>query len=346
MEENQIDLLETVHYGGCSAKLDPKELSSLLSDIPILKDNNILVDSSSFDDAGVYKLSDDLALIFTTDFFPPICSDPYTFGRISATNAISDIYAMGGKPLMALNIVMYPQKKLPISGLKEIMRGGSDVMIECGCITMGGHTIEDDTPKYGLAVIGTVNPKNLTANSSAKEGQVLILTKPLGVGVAISAKRIGINDDTNYNEAIETMTTLNKSAAEVMNKYNITSATDVTGFGLIGHARNISKASNVSIKIYSDELPMITNTLDLISQGCIPGGAFRNIKYLADDVLFNCKTDLKYLVADPETSGGILMCVNPENAINILEELHKNGCPKAKIIGEVCQRDNHDIIVI
>lgn len=346
MDKTKIDLLETVEYGGCSAKLDPKELSHLLADIPILKDNNILVDSSSFDDAGVYKINEDLALIFTTDFFPPVCSDPYTFGKIAATNAISDVYAMGGKPLMALNIVMYPQKKLPLHGLKEIMRGGSDVMIECGCITMGGHTIEDDVPKYGLAVIGTVNPKQMTTNASAKAGQILILTKPLGIGVAIAAHRMGMISDSHYNEAIETMIASNKKSAEIMNKYNISTATDITGFGLVGHARNIARASNVSIKIYSDEIPFISGTLDLISKGCIPGATFRNIKYAGDDLLLKCTTDFKYLVADPETSGGILMCVEPSDAMDIINDLHNAGCLQSKIIGEVCDDEQYKIIVL
>lgn len=346
MNKNTIDLLKTVEYGGCSAKLDPKELAHLLSDMPVLKDNNIMVDASSFDDAGVYKISDDLALIFTTDFFPPVCSDPYTFGKIAATNAISDVYAMGGKPLMALNIAMYPQNKLPLEGLKEILRGGNDVMRECGCMTMGGHTIEDDIPKYGLAVIGTVTPRNLTTNSSAKDGQILILTKPLGIGVAIAAHRMGMIKDIDYKEAIDTMTMSNKVAAEIMNRYNVSAATDITGFGLIGHARNIARASNVSIKIYSDEVPYIGNCIELISQGCIPGSAFRNIKYVGDDLLAKCNTEHKYLVADPETSGGILMCVDPSQASKIIEDLHNEGCSRSKIIGEVCATEKNKIIVL
>lgn len=335
--DNKIDLLEGIEAGGCSAKLDPDKLADLLKDLPIIKDNNVLVDASSFDDAGVYKLNDDTALILTTDFFPPVVSDPYTFGRIAATNAISDIYAMGAKPLMALNLLMYPNNRLPLEGLKEILRGGSDVMKYCNCLTMGGHTIEDNTPKYGLAVLGIINPNNITSNNNAKAGQVLVLTKPLGIGVALTAKRLKMVDDSTYQEAVDNMLLINKEASELMLRYGVKAATDVTGFGLIGHARNIAKASNVGVKIYTDKLPYIDGVKELLDNGCIAGAIFRNLKYLGDDLISETSLVNKYLSASPESSGGLLIAIDENLADQLVLDLRKEGHSKASIIGELVE---------
>lgn len=340
-----IDLLEYVGDGGCSAKLDPKVLADLVGKLPLLSDERALVDASSFDDAGVYKLDDERALIFTTDFFPPVCRDPYIFGRIAAANALSDIYAMGGIPLMALNLVMYPAKGLPLEGLGEILRGGSDTLQQAGCLLMGGHTIADDTPKYGLAAIGLADLDKLTTNSGAREGDLLILTKPLGVGVAIAAERLEMISAEAYQKALQGMIQLNKEAALVMQRHQVCAATDVTGFGLIGHARNIALESEVTLQFYHEALPKLPEVLQLLEEGCIPGACFRNLRFVGEGFSSSAPLSYQYLAADPETSGGILMSVPKEKARVILNDLYSLGLEECAVVGEVLPRGSSLVIL-
>ncbi|MDD4141406.1 MAG: selenide, water dikinase SelD [Bacteroidales bacterium] len=336
----KIDLLNSVDFGGCSAKLSPKLLEELLSDFPTLKNENLLVDVSTHDDAAAYKINDETVLIFTTDFFPPLCSDPYTFGQIAATNALSDVYAMGGKPLMALNLTMFPTAKMPVEVLKNIVKGGYDKVTEAGAMIVGGHTIEDYPPKYGLAVVGTVHPDNLVTNANAVPNDVLILTKPLGVGVVMAAKKVDMADDKIYDLALNQMSTLNAFAASMMRKYHVKCATDVTGFGLLGHAYELAKASDVTLHINTKSLPVLPNVIQLLESGCIPGAAFRNKNYV-ESVSSTATFSELMLCCDAQTSGGLLMCVPSEKAQQLLAELQ--ACPDTRnssIIGKVSEKNN------
>lgn len=349
MNQDTFDLLSTVEYGGCSAKLAPTELTELLNTIPLLKSSNIMVDIETHDDAGVYKINDETALIVTTDFFPPVCSDPYTFGQIAAANALSDVYAMGGTPLLSLNLTMFPSQDIPLTVLRDILAGGQDKINESGAFTMGGHTIEDAVPKYGLAVVGTVHPDKLVTNSGIKAGQKLILTKPLGIGVLIAAQRLGMAEDAAYEAALAQMKLLNKVGAECMHPYHITGATDVTGFGLLGHATKMAQASGVSIQFESDKLPILPSVIDLLEMGCVPGAAFRNLKYVKDDihVANTCSTEHKMVACDAQTSGGLLVAVDADKADSLLADLHASGLhPDAAIIGEAIPQRNKAIYLL
>ena len=347
--EKSFDLLSTVEYGGCSAKLAPTELTELLNSIPLLKNENILVDIETHDDAGIYKINDTTALIVTTDFFPPVCSDPFLFGQIAAANALSDVYAMGGTPLLSLNLTMFPSQDVPLIVLRDILAGGQDKINESGAFTMGGHTIEDTVPKYGLAVVGVIHPDKLVTNAGIKEGQKLILTKPLGIGVMIAAQRLGIADADAYSATLEQMSLLNKKGAECMGKYNVTGATDVTGFGLLGHAVKMADASGVSIQLSSDQFPIIPTVIDLLDEGCIPGAAFRNLSFVKDSihVSASCSTELKMLACDAQTSGGLLIAVDADKAESLLEDLHQTGVhPTATIIGEAIAKRSKSIYLL
>ena len=329
-----IDLLKTVEYGGCSAKLCAKELDNLLANFPIISDPNIMIDNSLHDDAGVYRISDDLALIFTTDFFPPICSDPFTFGKIAAANSLSDVYAMGGVPFIALNINMYPST-LPIEGLAEILRGGNEIALEAGVAIMGGHTIDDAVPKYGLAVLGKVNPQKIVSNSGLKVGQRLILTKALGTGAIQAAHRVGIATEEQVSEILLSMSTLNARSLDVLKVFNPTGGTDITGFGLGGHTYRLAKASNVSIEIYQDILPYFSGVKQIYEAGCIPGATFRNKEFVGDDINFSdsLSYEEKMLIFDPQTSGGLLFGIDEDLAKQAVEMLKCKGLGGC-IVGE------------
>ena len=333
----KIDLLQMVEYGGCSAKISPKQLEEILKFLPLPEDPNILVDIDTHDDAGVYRVNDDLALVLTTDFFPPVCSDPYEFGQIAAANSISDVYAMGGDPVLALNIMMFPAARLPMEAYAEILKGGFDKATEAGVRIIGGHTIDDSPPKYGLAVVGYIHPEKIITNAGAKPGDYLILTKPIGTGIIMAGQRLGMADDADIAEAKKLMKLLNKTGAEIMKKYNVKGATDVTGFGLAGHALKMAKASNVSIKINMKKVPLIGNVYNLVDDGCIPGASFRNLEFVEEHLLPARTLDynLKMIAFDAQTSGGLLMSVSPEIVEAILADLHATGLTSAALIGEV-----------
>ncbi len=348
--KNKFDLLTTVQQGGCSAKLPPQLLNRVLDKIEFQSDKNLLVDASTHDDAAVWKLNEETAIIYTTDFFPPVCSDPYQFGQISAANALSDIYAMGGEALTALNIVMFPSERIDISVLTEILKGGADKAEEAGIIIAGGHTIDDFPPKYGLAVIGKVHPNKIITNKRAKKSDVLILTKPIGTATIIAGHRIGEVSEDNYTVALESMKLLNKKASELMQKYNVKCATDITGFSLIGHALEVAKASNVTIKIETDRVPLLKGSYELTDIACIPGASFRNLKYVEDYVTFKGDLDynLKMLTLDAQTSGGLLICCPDSNVENLLFELKNSFYPYSSIIGQVVEKKGgkqSDIII-
>jgi selenide, water dikinase len=343
----KFDLLSTVEYGGCSAKLPAKDLSEALADLPKTPHPNLLVDIETHDDAGVYKINDDLALIQTTDFFSPVCSDPYEFGQIAAANALSDVYAMGGEVLTALNIVAFPAK-VSLSILREILRGGTDKVIEAGGVIMGGHTIVDDIPKFGLAVTGKVHPSRIITNSAAKPGDVLILTKPIGVGIIMAGKRLNEVSSADYLAVLEYMKQLNKEGASIMQAYNVKCATDITGFGLLGHALKLAMGSDVSIRLNSLDVPVCSGALDLIEFGCIPGACFRNLEYVEEHCSFEKSLNYnhKMLLLDAQTSGGLMICAPRESAQQMILELKNSGFHSTAIIGEVTIKANRYVSVV
>jgi len=331
--------MELAGDGGCSAKLPAKELDKALAGLPRITSDKILVDIDTHDDAGVYKINDDTALIQTTDFFPPVCSDPYEFGQIAAANALSDVYAMGGKVLTAMNILMFPPDK-PMSALKEIIRGGQDKVNESEGFLVGGHTITDDSPKYGLAITGSVHPDRLITNAGAKEGDILILTKPIGAGIILSGKKIGEVSQEDYQAALDNMKLLNKNGAEIMQKYHIKCATDVTGFGLIGHALKLAQASKVSIKINTQDVPHLKGAYELAEMGCLPGACFRNQEYVEEQCFIDKDVvyENKMLIHDAQTSGGLLICVPAKYQDDIIKDMKASGYPHTCVVGEVIKK--------
>jgi len=337
----KIDLLQMVEQGGCSSKIPPKQLEEVLRYLPIAEDPDILVNIDTHDDAGVYRINDDLALVFTTDFFPPVCSDPYEFGQIAAANSISDIYAMGGTPMLALNIMMFPASKLPVEVYSQILKGGFDKAAEAGVKIIGGHTIDDSTPKYGLAVVGFAHPKKLTTNAGAKPGDYLILTKPIGSGIILAAHRLGMTGKDDLKEVLDYMKLLNKSGAEIMQKFAISGATDITGFGLAGHAIKMARASNVSINIDMGTVPLFGSTFKLVEDGCIPGASFSNLDYCEADTDFyaTLSFNLKMIAFDAQTSGGLLISVEESKAEEMLKELKSVGLITSAIVGKVTTRN-------
>jgi selenide,water dikinase len=336
----KTDLLKLVDQGGCSSKIPPKLLEEVLKHLPIPEDPDILVNIDTRDDAGVYRINDEQALVFTTDFFPPVCSDPYEFGQIAAANSISDVYAMGGTPAIALNIMMFPASKLPVEAYAEILKGGYDKALEAGVKIIGGHTIDDTPPKYGLAVIGFAHPGKLTTNAGAKNGEILILTKPVGTGIILAGHRLGMCTDSDLREALEYMKLLNKSGAEVMKKFSVTGATDITGFGLGGHALKMAMASNVSISISMNSVPLLGSALKLVGEGCIPGASFTNLDHAADETWFSedLEYNLRMIAFDAQTSGGLLISIQAEKAEEMLSDLNSEGLSRSAIIGTVSAR--------
>jgi selenide, water dikinase len=337
----KTDLLKFVEHGGCSSKIPPKLLEEVLRHLPVPEDPDILVNIDTHDDAGVYRISKDLALVFTTDFFPPVCSDPYEFGQIAAANSISDVYAMGGKPALALNIIMFPSTKLSPEIYGQILKGGYDKAAEAGVKIIGGHTIDDASPKYGLAVIGFADPERLTTNAGAKPGDSLILTKPIGSGVIMAGHRLGMTSGSNLRQALEQMKLLNKSGAEIMQKFSVKGATDITGFGLAGHTLKMARASNVSIILNMRLVPLLDGSLHLVGEGCIPGSCFTNLEYAEADCDFDSDLnyDLKMIAFDAQTSGGLLISIQSDLAENMVEELRTAGLPGSAVVGKVVKRN-------
>ena len=311
--------------------------------MPLVTDPNVMRGMESLDNAGVYKLRDDLAIIQTVDFFTPIVDDPYIFGQIAVANSLSDVYTMGGKPLTALNLVSFPTKKLPISVLKDIMRGGADKMWEAGVILMGGHSIDDPELKYGLSVTGTVHPDRLITNGGAKTGDKLILTKPLGTGLINTAIKAG-----TVEKISKSMATLNKAASETMLAVGVHSCTDITGFGFLGHIAQMAKNSGVCLKIHSKAVPFFPEAVKFASEGLCPAGLYRNRDFYIKDVKFaaNVPDYMHDILFDPQTSGGLFMSVSPEKADELLKKLLAAGVTDAAIVGEVLSQPAGTISIV
>ena len=321
--------------------MGPGDLSRVLAPLPHRADPRLLVGRETFDDAGVFALSDSLALVQTVDFFAPIVDDPYAFGQIAAANALSDVYAMGGEPLTALNIAAFPEGRLPLSVLTEILRGGQDKVHEAGAVIVGGHTIIDEELKYGLAVTGRVDPRHMLTNAAAREGDVLILTKPLGTGILATARKKGILEDAEHRILIQTMTALNAVASKVAVALRARCATDVTGFGLLGHASHIARASKVTLVIDTSVVPILAGARAAWERGARTGGAERNVAYLLEFVDWGSASDEdRALITDPQTSGGLLVALPAALAQDYLSRV-----PGAAAVGEVRSRASHDIIL-
>ena len=329
--------------GGCTAKLGPGILSRVLERIPKKHDDNLLIGFESSDDASVYKLTDDIAMVQTLDFFPPMVDDPYTFGKIAAANALSDIYAMGGEVKTALNIVCFPEQ-MDLNILGDIIQGGSEKVEEAGGVLSGGHSIMDQDVKYGLSVTGIINPNKIYQNNGCRVGDKLILTKPLGVGIVSTANRVGEASKEAMDKAIESMCTLNKYAAEIIRKYDVHACTDVTGFSLLGHL-NEMVAGECSAVIDSTKVPYIKEARQYADEFLLTSAAQRKRNFLQDKVLFNIDDfAMEEILFDPQTSGGLLVAVGPEDVEDIMKELDNLSLP-CGVIGEVVNEKQHKIIV-
>ena len=332
--KDPIKLTKLASCAGCGAKVGAGVLAKLLDGLKVRHDPNLLVGFDKSDDASVYKVSDDLALVQTVDFFPPIADDPYTFGAIAATNVLSDVYAMGGEPKLALNIMAVPDD-LPKEAVHQILHGGYDKVYEAGAIITGGHSILDSEPKYGLAVTGFVHPDKVLTNSGAREGDVLLLTKPLGIGILTTAAKADLVSEDTMAYAVELMTTLNKSARDAMVKYRVHACTDVTGFALLGHSCEMAQGSDVEIHIEADAIDLIPDALEFARMGILPEGMYRNRSF-AESYVDPGKVELakQDMLYDPQTSGGLLIAVHPDDADALFAEL-KETVPSAQRIGTV-----------
>lgn len=311
-----------------------------MSKLPKFHDSKLLVGFDTSDDACVYKVSDDVAVIQTVDFFPPIVDDPYMFGQIAAANSLSDVYAMGGTPSLAMNLLCFPSC-LSLDIVQEILRGGYEKVREAGAVIAGGHTIEDPEPKYGLCVSGFINPKDVLANSTAKEGDVLVLTKPLGTGIMTTASKADLLSDAEVDEMVQVMATLNKYARDIMVRFSPNACTDVTGFGLLGHVYEMASSSSVTIEIISGAVPIIQKSFELAEMGIIPQGAYRNVDYVGDNVRVSADVSqpIQDIMSDPQTSGGLLISV-PERVADDLMSVLEDVTPWARIVGHVLPHED------
>jgi len=303
----------------------------------VMSHPNLLVGIETSDDAGVYKLSDDVALVQTLDFFTPIVNDPYHFGRIAAANALSDVYAMGGKPLTAMNIVCFPVTDMPKDILKQILRGGLDKIHESGAVLVGGHSVDDQELKYGLAVTGIVHPDRILTNRGARTGDKLILTKPIGTGIVATAVKGKLSSPSAVDTLIDVASALNDKSSRIMLEYETHACTDVTGFGLGGHLLEMATASRVEIVIHADKIPIIPEAREYASMGLIPAGSYATRRFCEDVVTIECRVErvLTDLIFDPQTSGGLIFAIAPHHAAECVKALEDAGVSSPAIIGEV-----------
>lgn len=331
-----VRLTELSHGGGCGCKISPAKLQDILRDLPVPGiDPNLLVGTETSDDAAVYKLNDEQALVLTTDFFMPIVDNPYDFGRIAATNAISDVYAMGGKPIVALAVVGMPIDKLPADVIREILRGGADVCKSAGIFVAGGHSIDSPEPIYGLVAAGLVNPKRVLKNSGAKKGDAIVAFKPLGVGVMTTAIKKQLLSEADYQAVLKVMTTLNRVGEELVTINGVHALTDVTGFGLLGHLLEMCRGSSLGAEINFPLVPILERARTLAREGVFPGGAKRNWESYKSEVVIEAdlhESDV-LLLCDPQTSGGLLASVSENNVAAVLNAAKRAGFVEACVVG-------------
>ncbi|MCL2672126.1 MAG: selenide, water dikinase SelD [Clostridiales bacterium] len=332
--ESEIRLTKLASCAGCGAKVGAGTLAQLLANIKVHSDPNLLVGFDKSDDASVYRISPDLALVQTLDFFPPIADDPYIFGQIAATNALSDVYAMGGEPKLALNILCVPED-MPKEAVREILRGGYDKVYEAGALITGGHSIFDEEPKYGLSVTGFVHPDKILRNSGAQAGDVLFFTKPLGIGILTAAQKRDLLPDVARERMNILMTTLNKAARDCMVNFRVHACTDVTGFGFLGHCLELAQGSGVHVELQTNDFDYIPEAVEFAKQGIAPGGLYRNRHFAETEVDAGVTPPyIQDLLYDPQTSGGLLMAVHPDDAVALYAAL-QNIVPAAQRVGMV-----------
>ncbi len=340
---SSVKLTSMVKTSGCAAKLSPSALHFVIDNLPHFEDENLVGGFENADDALVYKIDEENVCIETVDFFPPMVDDPYTFGQIAAANALSDAYAMGAEPKLCMNMVCFPAC-LDLSVLSEILKGGISKVKEAGAIIAGGHTISDPTPKYGLTVTAFSKLDKVWQNSGAKVGDVLVLTKPLGVGITMTAHKAEMVDDEHFNVVIASMCSLNKYAYEAAKELCVHAATDITGFSLLGHSQEMGSASGVTLKIEYDKVPKFEGVEELATFGLLPEGRYNNEEYLADKVSLSSELSRssKDILFDPQTSGGLLLSLDAEDA----ELFLKNFKGNAAIIGRVIEKQEKDVVVV
>lgn len=341
-----IKLTHMTKTAGWAAKIGPGTLAQVLGNLPKFHDENLLVGVETSDDAAIYKVNDELALIQTLDFFTPVVDDPYLFGQIAAANSLSDVYAMGGEPRTALNIVGFPSCLDP-KILGRILEGGASKVLEAGAILAGGHSIQDDEPKYGLSVTGFVNPNKIFKNYGSQPGDVIIITKQVGSGLINTAIKAEMAEKSQIDEVVTVMTSLNKKAKEVIENYPISACTDITGFGLAGHAMEMAASSKVTFEIDVNKVPYIDGALEMAKMGLVPAGTYNNKDYISGDVesinIEECYLDLMY---DPQTSGGLLITLAESEVENIMKDFeNKNMDTKVAVIGRVLEKQEKSIVL-
>lgn len=344
MSKSNVRLTSMVKTSGCAAKLPPALLHSVIDNLPQMHSPNLIEGFESADDALVYKVTDDIVAVETVDFFPPMVDDPFIFGEVAAANALSDIYAMGGEPSVAMNLLCFPSC-LDLSVMDSILRGGIEKVKESGAVIAGGHTIADPTPKYGLCVTSFMNKNDIWSNTGAKEGDVVVLTKALGVGIINTANKGGEASEEAVKSAVDSMTRLNKRARDNARDLSIHGATDVTGFSLMGHSVEVANGSNVTIEIDSTSLPVLPEALELARFGFLPEGMYNNLDYIAPFVnmsssLSQCVKDLS---CDPQTSGGLLLFMSKDDASVFLSRM--NDEKSVRVIGEVKKRGEYSVLL-
>jgi selenide,water dikinase len=327
--------------------LPPGDLDRALCGLEFPTDSNVIVGLETADDAGVYKVSDDLAIIQTVDFFTPIVDDPYAFGQIAAANALSDVYAMGGVPKTAMNLVAFPLKDMDMSVLRQIIQGGLDKMMEAGVVLVGGHSVEDKELKYGLSVMGFIHPDRVLIKKNLKAGDRLILTKPLGTGIINTAIKGGLASKEITDTVTRLMATLNKNAAEIMAHFPVHACTDITGFGFLGHLSEMVVDSGTGIRIQTYRVPILPQTLNYAAMGLVPAGAYKNREFFERhvDVAIGVDILIQDILFDPQTSGGLLICVEGNRADDLLQALKQRGIHDAAIVGQVDSEPKERIVV-
>ena len=327
--------------------MPPGDLARALCDLKIPTNANVLVGMETADDAGVYKISEELAIIQTVDFFTPIVDDPYWFGQIAAANALSDIYAMGGVPKTAMNLVGFPLKQMDISILRQIIQGGLDKLKEADVVLLGGHSVEDSEMKYGLSVTGFIHPQKVVTKKNLKSGDRLVLTKPLGTGVINTAIKRGVASESITKQISRMMAALNRTASEVMQQFSVQACTDITGFGLLGHLAEMVEDSGMALRLESSQIPIFPEAIEYARMGMMPGGTFKNKEFRLAMIEFSSGVDplLQDILFDPQTSGGLIICVKKEQADALVSKLIDEGVAASKIIGEVISVASEKIYV-
>jgi selenide,water dikinase len=348
MTESPCDIWSLSKSGGCAAKLSPIVLQEITSSLRPKRNDNLLVGMETSDDAAIYRMTDDTALVLTVDFITPVCSDPYLYGQVAAANSISDVYAMGGKPIAVMNLCCFPGRDVDSATLGRILEGGLSKTEEAGAVLVGGHSVRDDEMKYGLSVTGVVHPKKVTPNSGARAGDALILTKPLGTGVHIGAAKRGLLPPEKLAKVIGTMAVLNKVACETMMEFEAKGCTDITGFGLGGHAFGMARASRVSMRIFSDRLPVYPDTRDLLERGITTSVTPTNARNLEGKVTFadDVTEPERQLFYDPQTSGGLFIPIRAKDADALVRTLRERGVEHAAVVGECVASDLPDLEII